>query len=742
MLLIALGLFASGALQPVENALMDLRFRLLQRPATGSIVVVEVDGQSLKTLNVWPWPRSYHAALTDALVENGAVDIAFDIDFSARSTPDADRRFAAAIKRANGRVILPTFLQFATSQRDVSAILSSSPLPLLAEHARVGSVNVFPAIDSFIRKFQVYSYAPQGDGPVKSLPALLAGAAPMAFADFTIDFGIDPATIPRISYADILAGTVDPSLIEGRRVIVGATAVELGDQFAVPVYRILDGPVIQALAYESLVQGRALQSTGWLPTVLGTLVFGLLIAGRFVRWTWQRGTLVLGASVLAIFLATLIVQKFWPVSVASAPWYLVLLLGFIWSIFREIEAQATRLFRQRMAMNYRRALMDRVVSDSFDGVIIVNWSGDIEVFNRAAAEILGISRIDAKRRGIGDLLPDVTIHDSGARDADLDAVLEEITVGHPDGHNIILEVVATRSLMQRSRNKRERRADVRTMTTYTFRDITARKEAERVRQDATEKAIAANRAKTEFLANMSHELRTPLNAIIGFSEMMKMEALGPIGSPQYAEYAGDIHNSGHHLLQVINDILDVSRIEAGRFEISEQAFDILSVTEACLRIVDGWKDRQGKTLDIKIDDALPGLFADPRVFKQILLNLLSNAMKFTKAGGRVTLSIRVGAERGLRLSVADNGIGIPAHEIENLTRPFHQVDGSLERTHEGSGLGLALVAAFVDLHQGRLDISSVFGAGTTVTVIYPSARVLDAPIDEALDEGKLVFFSR
>jgi signal transduction histidine kinase len=296
--------------------------------------------------------------------------------------------------------------------------------------------------------------------------------------------------------------------------------------------------------------------------------------------------------------------------------------------------------------------------------------------------------------------------------------------------------------MQRSRNKRERRAAVRTMTTYTFRDITVRKEAERVRQDATEKAVAANRAKTEFLANMSHELRTPLNAIIGFSEIMKLEALGPIGSPQYAEYADDIHNSGHLLLQVINDILDVSRIEAGRFEISEQAFDIRSVTEACLRIVDGWKDRQGKTLDIKIDDALPGLFADPRVFKQVLLNLLSNAMKFTKAGGRVTLSISVDTESGLRLSVADDGIGIPAHEIENLTLPFHQVDGSLERTHEGCGLGLALVAAFVDLHQGRLDISSVFGAGTTVTVIYPSARVLDAPIAEALDEGKLVFFSR
>jgi signal transduction histidine kinase/CHASE2 domain-containing sensor protein len=740
ILLGAPGFYLPGVLTPVENALTDLRYRLLERPATGSLVVVEVDARSLHTLDVWPWPRSYHAALIDALVEMGAVDIAFDIDFSAHSTPDADRRFAAAIEAAGGRVILPTFLQYETSRRVGGPILESRPLLDLSVHARVGSVNVFPATDAFIRTFPVHSFTLSDDAPIRSLPALLAGSAPMDFAEFIIDFGIDPATIPRVSYADVLAGTVDRAAIDGRRVIVGATAVELGDQFAVPVFRILDGPVIQALAYESLVQGRALHSTGLLPTLFGTLLLGILLAGRFVRWNWQTGVAVLAVSAGAIFAATLLAQKYWPVTVDSAPWYLVLLLGYVWSVFREIEAQATRLFRQRMAINYRRALMDRVVSDSFDGVVIVNWAGEIEVYNRAAADILGIARGAAKAQGIDALLPGVAVYDADEHDARGDDILQEIDVARPDGETITLEVIVSRSSMKRSRNKRERRATERSVTTYTFRDITARKEAERVRQEATEKAIAANRAKTEFLANMSHELRTPLNAIIGFSEIMKIEALGPIGSPQYADYAGDIHDSGQHLLQVINDILDVSKIEAGRFEISEQEFDVRVVVESCMRIVDGWKDRAGKTLDVTLDETLPGILADPRVFKQILLNLLSNAMKFTEEGGRVALTVNREPQGTLRIAVADTGIGIPADEIPNLTKPFHQVDGSLERKHEGSGLGLALVAAFVELHQGALEIESTLGEGTTMTVVLPPERLLVAPVGQALDMGRFARF--
>ena len=431
ILLISVGLYLIGALIPVENALTDWRFRLLDRKATGSLILVEVDAKSLQTLNVWPWPRTYHASLVDALMELGSVDVAFDIDFSSRSNPAADASFAKAIERANGRIILPTFLQFATVNRRGGAVLESAPIQSLAEHARIGSVNVFPGTDSFIRSFQVHSFTLSGEKPIRSLPAVLAGSAPMDFSRFLIDFSIDPKSIPRVSYVDVLRGDVDPSLFEGRRVIVGATAVELGDQFAVPVYRILDGPVVQALAYESLVQERALHATGPVPTILLTLVLGTLLAGRFGRWSWQRGGLIALTSSGSMFLLTLVVQKYAPVSVESAPAYIVVALGYLWSVFHEIERQAIQLFRQRMAMDYRRTLMDRVVSDSFDGVVIVNWTDEIEVYNRMAGEILGVTKAEAKARGIGELLPGMVVRTAADRKFDQDAVQQEIEIVRP-----------------------------------------------------------------------------------------------------------------------------------------------------------------------------------------------------------------------------------------------------------------------------------------------------------------------
>lgn len=739
--LFSVGCYLLGALTPIENMSTDWRFRLLDRKATGSLVIVEVDANSLQTLDIWPWPRSFHASLVDALVELGASDIAFDIDFSARSSEAADNSFANAIKRADGRVILPTFLQFATSQHRGGTMLESRPIESLAEHARIGSVNVFPATDSFIRSFTVDSVAPSGTGLVRSLPAALAGSAPMDFAEFMIDFGIDPQSIPRVSYVDVLRGDIDRSMIEGRRIIVGATAVELGDQFAVPVYRILDGPVIQALAYESLVQRRALHATGALPTILVTLVLVVLLTGRLSRLSWQRGGIVAVGLSGSMFILTLGVQKYFPVSVESAPWHLVVALSYLWNLVRELELQAVRLIRQRVALNYRRALMDRVVSDSFDGLVIVNWDNEIEVYNRAARTIFGITKAGARARGIDRLIPGITVHDTTDRDAYHDDGLQEIDIVRPDGREVVLEVVARRSTMRRSRDRHERGAVEHQVTAYTFRDITARKNGERLQQEATEQAVAANRAKTEFLANMSHELRTPLNAIIGFSEMMKIEALGPIGVPQYAEYASDINNSGQHLLQIINDILDVSKIEAGKFEIVEQEFNVGVVTEACLRIVDGWSIRIGKEFDVSIPQNMPGIVADPRVFKQILLNLLSNAMKFTPENGSVSLTASLGEDGSLRLAVEDTGIGIPEDEIPKLTKPFHQVDGSLQRTYEGTGLGLSLVSALVELHQGRLEIESSLGVGTKIIVMFPAERVLEAPTDSVLDEGRMAQFA-
>jgi signal transduction histidine kinase len=234
---------------------------------------------------------------------------------------------------------------------------------------------------------------------------------------------------------------------------------------------------------------------------------------------------------------------------------------------------------------------------------------------------------------------------------------------------------------------------------------------------AKQRAEAANMSKSQFLANMSHELRTPLNAIIGFSDMMKSQLLGPIGSVRYIEYARDIHSSGTHLLSLINDVLDMSKIEAGRYTIHPEPLDAAEMLRTCERLVRVRASEAGVALGIAAAQELP-LHADARALKQILLNLLTNAIKFTPSGGSVSLS--AGRENeGIIFRVADTGCGIPAEDLPRIGRRFEQVDNALTRKGEGTGLGLALCRALAELHGGTLSLESTVGVGTIVTVWIP-----------------------
>ncbi|MBV8979217.1 MAG: MASE1 domain-containing protein [Alphaproteobacteria bacterium] len=242
----------------------------------------------------------------------------------------------------------------------------------------------------------------------------------------------------------------------------------------------------------------------------------------------------------------------------------------------------------------------------------------------------------------------------------------------------------------------------------------AREEA-LVARDAAERA---NRLKSMFLATMSHELRTPLNAIIGFSDLMDREIYGPLGDARYLEYCGLVGRAGRHLLSLINDVLDMSKIEAGKFELYRQSFDLREVVRDCIELMREQAVNAGIALLDETGATPLAIDADRRAMKQILLNLLSNAIKFTPRGGRVSVQGRIAAGT-MTISVADTGIGISTDQVARLGNPFVQVRSSAGASHEGTGLGLALVRALAEIHDGRFSIESVLGKGTTVSVAIP-----------------------
>ena len=249
-------------------------------------------------------------------------------------------------------------------------------------------------------------------------------------------------------------------------------------------------------------------------------------------------------------------------------------------------------------------------------------------------------------------------------------------------------------------------------------------EEKSISDEARRRAETANVAKSRFLATMSHELRTPLNAILGFSEVMKCELLGPIQNQNYKDYAGNIHDSGRHLLQLINEILDLSRIEAGRYELHEEPVRLADIVEECRRLLALRAESKGLQMVLELDKDLDQIWADERAIRQICLNLMSNALKFTPRGGRITLTVSRSEEGGQRLSVCDTGPGIPKEEIPRVMQAFGQGSLAHQTAEGGTGLGLPIVLNLVKLHGGTFALNSELRKGTDAVVVLPRSRVL------------------
>ena len=253
--------------------------------------------------------------------------------------------------------------------------------------------------------------------------------------------------------------------------------------------------------------------------------------------------------------------------------------------------------------------------------------------------------------------------------------------------------------------------------------------------EARRRAEEANLAKSRFLATMSHELRTPLNAILGFSEVMKNEVFGAHATKHYRDYSADIHGSGEHLLNLINEILDLSRIEAGRYELNEEALQFPHIVAECRHMLNLRAKAKGQTVREFLDPTLPRLWGDERALRQIVLNILSNAIKFTPQGGEITIKVGWTSSGGQYLSVRDNGPGIPPEEIGVVMSSFGRGSLAIKTAEQGSGLGLPIVKGLIDLHNGGFQLKSRPREGTEVIVTFPATRVIDALPAMEMDGG-------
>jgi PAS domain S-box-containing protein len=410
---------------------------------------------------------------------------------------------------------------------------------------------------------------------------------------------------------------------------------------------------------------------------------------------------------------------------AGAGWFelssgtLLTMLLVLYLITNRVRADRLRHLAETLQreVEVRRAteedleLTQLAMDRSSEAICLLDSSGRYLKVNDATCRQLGYSREELLSMTVFDIAVQADVDNWPARWARYHEIGSRSFEGHriaKDGRTIPVDITA--SLIQFGECE------------YLFtvaRDATARRMIESELRAARDLAESANQAKSQFLANMSHELRTPLNAIIGFSEVISSALFGPLDA-RYRDYAQDIHGSGHHLLRIINDLLDLSKVEAGRLELRDTPVPIAAIFETCRRMVIDRAAMGGVSLDFQSTDL--EVSADELRLEQVLLNLVSNAVKFTPAGGDVAVSARLALSGEVMITVADSGIGMAPEDIPRALQPFGQVDNSLARPHGGTGLGLPLAQRLVELHGGTMTLDSALGKGTTVTVVLPAER--------------------
>ena len=401
------------------------------------------------------------------------------------------------------------------------------------------------------------------------------------------------------------------------------------------------------------------------------------------------------------------------------------LIGLV--VFLALQSLLLSLYLARSA-RARRALTEAerdyrsLFDNAVDGIYRSSLDGRQLRANPALVKLNGYDSEEEMLRSVNDIAREWYV-EPGRR-----AEFQRLMETHGKVENFVSEIYRhkTRERIWISENARLVR-DAKGQPLFyegTIRDISALRRIDQELIKARQEAEAGNVAKSRLLANASHELRTPLNAILGFSEVIHREMLGPLGKERYRQYAKDINDSGLHLLGIVNDLLDLSKIEAGRQELKEEIVDVSDLFQTASRFLAEWAETAGLTVTISVPQEMPPLRGDRRALIQVLLNLLSNAVKFTPPGGTVALEASADEDGSVVFRVIDTGIGIAPEDIPKALEPFGLIDSAMSPKHRGTGLGLPISRALVELHRGRFELASQAKVGTTATVHLPADRVV------------------
>ncbi len=716
----------TGLSDVIHNKFSEYRFQTAPQPATGRVVLVAIDHKSLSEINKWPWPRSIHAELINKLTQAGAGEIAFDVDFSAASTSKDDEAMTEALKSAGGSVILPTFRQVQRINAHAGSLVHNLPLPEFQEHSWLAGVNIYPERNGQINKMP-YGHMINGKF-VPSLAAMLSGVHKPQAESFYVDYSIQAATVPVVSYVDIIKNRINPNQLKDKKIVIGATATELGDRMFTPGQGIVSGPMLQILAAETLMQNRALFKTNALVTIFGLLLIAasILVLSRKIKlaerlYLFLVAPLVLeAAALLALVLAGLIVN--------TSLWHAAFAGYFGATLLNEVNFRKliTRLTRIQLAETQQ--MFEQAFNDSFTGTIIADDSGIVQASSKTTQAILKISDNEPLiGRHYNQILPPEIIAAADrmlARENDdqlSSHYSNHVSLPVSSGDTTVLEYIVTKSTLPDA-DREELRP--RRILSFSFQDITARQRAVVAQQQATEAAIQANKAKTDFLTNMSHELRTPLNAILGFSELIEHQSLGPDKMAEYSEFARDIKCSGQQLLRVVNDIIQLTRVESGAINLSEEQCDIVDMIEYAIEDTSILFRGHNLNLVVEHSEDLPDLTADAGMLHQTLNAIISNAIKFSDDETEIIIKAEKARTGEVTIAIRDLGTGISQSEIENIFKPFYQIDSAKNRQFEGTGLGLTRANAYMKMHGGRIKVASKLGEGTTIYLTFPSDRAV------------------